>query len=349
MHTLRWLWICTCLLFLTVAIQAQDDICINTDEGYLYHVERAGYLRGMAEYDAALFHYQCAYLIDSEALPVVRGIGYVNIELGQLNTALPYFQTAMTLAPDDAISNFDLGRMIALQAERDIRNGVDYNELLPDFQQAVAYYNRAEELDPRLSVVYYNRGVAYYDVKNYAAAIRELQHALELQVKPVYRTQFVLATLYYEQNEYDSAWDYYQRSVLNSDGKYTLEDVIPPGLTQYKTNTEIERFAKRNLPIVLFILVSLATLAYVLIKRLRRFWGRSPIEQPPSSSPTNDVLEASAPQQVQVLAPILPTSETTAPPQAPSDAFPWWQTILFVPVVVGGIYAIQRWLSGDES
>jgi tetratricopeptide (TPR) repeat protein len=54
---------------------------------------------------------------------------------------------------------------------------------LKEYQQAIADYTRAIELDPKDALVYSNRGNAYHDLEEYHRAIEDYTRAIELDPK----------------------------------------------------------------------------------------------------------------------------------------------------------------------
>ncbi len=48
------------------------------------------------------------------------------------------------------------------------------------YEQAIADYNKAIELDPGLAEAYYNRGFSFYELGSYEEAIADLSRAIEL-------------------------------------------------------------------------------------------------------------------------------------------------------------------------
>ena len=51
---------------------------------------------------------------------------------------------------------------------------------LKQYTEAIADYDKAIELDPKLAPAYMNRGVAKYNLKQYSEAIADYDKAIEL-------------------------------------------------------------------------------------------------------------------------------------------------------------------------
>lgn len=65
--------------------------------------------------------------------------------------------------------------------ERDTANKIaieEYNK--GNYQQSIIYFTKSIELDPTDAYAYYNRGIAYYELKWYENAIADYENAIEL-------------------------------------------------------------------------------------------------------------------------------------------------------------------------
>jgi len=74
------------------------------------------------------------------------------------------------------------------------------------YDRAIAYFNKAIELNPRYSDAYNNRGFAYYEKGQYDKAISDYNKAIELNPKfaMAYNNRGIA---YFYKKEYDEAWD----------------------------------------------------------------------------------------------------------------------------------------------
>lgn len=335
------------LLFVFVT-RAQDDVCLTGTEGMVYHVERGGYLRGSNQYELALFHYQCAYNIDAESLPVAKGLGYVNIYLHRYETALAYFQYAVNLDDQSALNYLNLGWVQFVLTQQREREGVDPEAINGFYNQAIIYYNRALELDPDFEYVYYNRGQVYEAAGEDRLAMDEYTKALENNYEPRYKPLLGIASVLYHQGKKAEAWSYYQQAVSNSDGEFTLEQVLPQEEQEIRANLDalaripLERFNTQYLPFTIFILIIGGVVGIALVRRIRyyREMEQQDLQSTPIDAPT------SAPATVSAPADNTPTAIPALPlPAEATSSTPtrgWMRVVLIVPVLFGGVYAVSR-------
>ena len=86
-----------------------------------------------------------------------------------------------------------------------------------DNDQAIEYYDKAIELNPKNAVAYYNRGVAYCDKGEHKKAIEDYSKAIELN--PYYaKTYYNRGNACFYKGEYDKAIEDYNKAIeLNPD------------------------------------------------------------------------------------------------------------------------------------
>ena len=70
-------------------------------------------------------------------------------------------------------------------AEEWNEKGIDFARS-GEYEKAIEDYNKAIELDPNLAGVYYNRGNAYFYLKQYEKAIEDFDKAIELNPNNAY-------------------------------------------------------------------------------------------------------------------------------------------------------------------
>ncbi len=89
-----------------------------------------------------------------------------------------------------------------------------------DYSQAIEFYSKAIELDPKYTNAYYNRGLAYYDKGENDKAIEDNIKAIELN--PEYADAYISRGLAYKnKGEYDKAIQDYTKAI-DLDPKYAL-------------------------------------------------------------------------------------------------------------------------------
>lgn len=137
------------------------------------------------------------------------------IELGKWDEAWKTLYNILRQAPDD---------MAALALKSKIAVGyynlaTDYRAV-PDYANALLYYNKAIGLNPEYADAYLDRGVAYYDNGQYDKALADYNKAIELnpQDKLAY---FNRGLVYYYQKDYDKALKEFNKTI-ELDPRYTV-------------------------------------------------------------------------------------------------------------------------------
>ncbi|HKP54977.1 MAG TPA: tetratricopeptide repeat protein [Chloroflexia bacterium] len=103
------------------------------------------------------------------------------------------------------------GSRTASEANIHVQRGYDYYENRL-YEQALAEYNRAIELDPKLAVAYRARGYVYYERNDYERALAEYNRAIELDTK-LTKAYSNRGYVYYERNDYERALADYNRAI----------------------------------------------------------------------------------------------------------------------------------------
>jgi tetratricopeptide (TPR) repeat protein len=156
-------------------------------------------------------------------------LGMVDYEEGNLESAIERFSRALVHAQDPVSAvdqhhiHFFRGKAYQSQGKYEqaiadytkaieldpeytyayISRGIAYADQ-EDYDQAIADYNQSIELDPKLAFAYNNRGAIYHEQGNYEEAIAEYSKAIELDPRFAV-TYSNRANLYYIQGDYDQA------------------------------------------------------------------------------------------------------------------------------------------------
>ncbi len=140
-------------------------------------------------------------------LLIETNLGQGLTELGRLSEAIPHYQLAMSLAPDQPLPHYDLGNSMlrmgdaggaasqfeaALQLAPESRlrtlclhNLGSAQIILGQPDRAEASFTAALALDPGSERSYAGRGQARFLLREYAGAQEDLQHALSLAQDPL--------------------------------------------------------------------------------------------------------------------------------------------------------------------
>ena len=145
--------------------------------------------------------------------------------------AIADFNRAIELKPDYAEAYQNRGAVYACMGGKDdsaakdltraIELGINTPEIFVtrgscysgvDANRALADFNRALELDPNYGTAYNNRGMIYFDQKDYQRAIADFNRAVELgsDLTSAFNN---LGLCYYQLGDYDKAIDCYNRAL----------------------------------------------------------------------------------------------------------------------------------------
>jgi len=148
---------------------------------------------GTGDLDLDIEH--CTRAIDSGDLSdenvaiIFNNRGFAYHEMGEYEWAIPYYDLAIQLNPDNAYPLSNRGKAYAHKGEYD---------------RAIADYDQVIRLKPDLALAFYNRGIAFQRKGEYDRAIRDYDRAIEL--KPDYANAFInRGVAYHEKGEYDRA------------------------------------------------------------------------------------------------------------------------------------------------
>jgi tetratricopeptide (TPR) repeat protein len=159
------------LLLLTLATSAQSTSvsCADDLQPVTYDLYRAGVARGRGDNEEALAYLECVLNATPNDPLALRLRGSINLDLGNLQTAINDFNRVLELNPNDVIA-FNNRGFAAYQFKW-------YDLALKD-------YNRAIELDPTYARAYNNRGMVYSALGNYSEALTEYRRAIDLNYEP---------------------------------------------------------------------------------------------------------------------------------------------------------------------
>ncbi len=128
-------------------------------------------------------------------------------------------------------------------ADQYFNKGYDH-ALEGKFNEAVAQYSKALELNPNYANAYYNRGWVYYQLTNYTDCVRDMSKVIAYDdtFQPAYMMR---GTAYYSLQFYQKAFADYQKAVeLNPKDKISLNNM---GLIMEQENKNEEALKYYNL------------------------------------------------------------------------------------------------------
>jgi tetratricopeptide (TPR) repeat protein len=127
-------------------------------------------------------------------------IGKSYFGLGNINKAIEFYETTLTLEPNDKHSFYELGYCYASLAT-------------PDKDNALKYYNKAIDLDNNYYDAYFNRGLLYAtQFKNLKKGHADLERSIE--IKPKKKLSYLYSgMLYRDEEEFGKAKDMFNKVI----------------------------------------------------------------------------------------------------------------------------------------
>lgn len=126
------------------------------------------------QYEEAIEYFNKAISLNNKHISAINDRGMAYYQLGNYNAATLSFQSAIAVDGTFAMAYNNLGSAIFF-------NQNVANPTKKDLEDAKAAFSKAIELDPSLFVAYYNRASMFYYLKNYEAALADIENALAIQ------------------------------------------------------------------------------------------------------------------------------------------------------------------------
>jgi tetratricopeptide (TPR) repeat protein len=200
---------------LTKSIDLNPEYCIALNlKGLIYDK--------LNHPDSSLFYFSNAYNYDSTNQTYTYNMGYALFQLEKYTDAIPYFLRTYT---QDS-TNVTLLSYI----------GNSYNNL-EKYKEALVYHNKCIALEENNDYTsYYNRGLAYYNLKFYDEAIKDFSKAHSIDSTDL-DILFYLVKNYLEIKDYNSAIEYANNLISKNTSNpnyYDLRASIYKETSQFK-------------------------------------------------------------------------------------------------------------------
>jgi tetratricopeptide (TPR) repeat protein len=149
----------------TCAIEANDQ------DANLYYQRSEAYY-SLLDYDNTLADLKRADKLAPNVALIQFGLGKVYYAMNQEQIALPYFDTAASVATGSSDSSFVLENTFTFRGLTEIQ--------LQQYDKAIKDFNRAIELDPKWILPLYYRAVSHANLRHYEAAVSDFNRVVEL-------------------------------------------------------------------------------------------------------------------------------------------------------------------------
>ncbi|MGB0861593.1 MAG: tetratricopeptide repeat protein [Saprospiraceae bacterium] len=126
------------------------------------------------QYQDAIGYFSKAISLNPRHTSALNDRGMAYYQLGQYDAAVKSFQSAIAVDPNFAMAYNNIGSAIFF-------NQNVANPTKKDLRNAKTAFTKAIMLDPTLFVAYYNRASMFYYLKNYDAALADIDNALAIQ------------------------------------------------------------------------------------------------------------------------------------------------------------------------
>jgi TonB family protein len=187
-------------------------------------------LRAKGDVDAAIPEYQTALRIDPGNARAHAGLGNALQQKHDLNAAILEYLEALRLAPDDADAHLGLGRALREKG---------------DLEKAVVQFRKAVQLAPDNPNAHHSLGFALLEQHDYAEAASEFQSTLTLD--PQHRSAWNnLGRAYLRLGQFDSAVDAFDKQIeVNPREQYAYNNLALALWQQRKYDGAITAFRKQ--------------------------------------------------------------------------------------------------------
>ena len=141
-----------------------------------HHFVLGRVLKARGDRDAAKAAYRQALVVDPRSAEVMVSLGIVLKDGGDLDGALALYDRALALRPALAAAHANRAHVLALQAERRLKDGIDE----PPGEAVLDAQGRAVSLDPKNAALHRNYGVLLRQARRYREALEAFNQALTL-------------------------------------------------------------------------------------------------------------------------------------------------------------------------
>lgn len=126
-----------------------------------------GYIYQQKNDPLAITYYQNALAVDPENEEISYNLALTFQQLGNYEQALEEYKRMLTFAPQNKYALHNIGYIYLVFEQK--------------FDEAVAFFTKAIEVDPEFVHAICNRGVAFEELGQYENAAQDFQYALKLQ------------------------------------------------------------------------------------------------------------------------------------------------------------------------
>ena len=172
---------------------AQAQVTVNDDPHYLEAaIKSAGSREAAArieiargwkqlkqgDLEVAAQSFTMAYKLDPKNVEVYWGLGNTMTQQGRYVAATTYYERATKIDPHNAKLMADVGLSQTYSAYKSTSDPEKQKERV---QQAMQWFDSAEKIDPNRAIIYANRAIALYILKDYAGAWKQIEKAETLE------------------------------------------------------------------------------------------------------------------------------------------------------------------------
>ena len=150
------------------------------------------------QYDQARKYLEKAYQVYPNHFTVYLWLGFLEYKLQNYDKSNEYYSKALSLAPDSEYKSV-------------FENDIGWNfHCKKNYNEAIKHYTKSLEHMPT-DLAYIDRGLAFFETKDYSTAIIDFNKAILLNDKFLINAYFCRASAYREIEDYQSALNDYKK------------------------------------------------------------------------------------------------------------------------------------------